>query len=68
MLRLVVAHPLRRQVAVDLHVRSSVRQAVSTRAARFANVVNEPLARSDLYLPSNVSKHRFLVVIARVVS
>ena len=41
--RLVVADPLRRQVAVDLPVRSVVGDAVAARSARPADAAHEPL-------------------------
>ena len=41
--RLVVADPLRRQVAVDLPLRSVVGEAVTARSARLADAAHEPL-------------------------
>jgi hypothetical protein len=41
--RLAVADPLRRQVAVDLPLRSDVSQAVAARSARLADAAHEPL-------------------------
>ena len=43
MVRLVVADPLRRQVAVYLPVRSGVGEAVAARAAGLADAAHEPL-------------------------
>ena len=43
MVRLVVADPLRRQVAVDLPLRSAVGEAVAARAAGLADAAHEPL-------------------------
>ena len=43
MVRLAVADPLRRQVAVDLPLRSAVGQAVAARSARLADAAHEPL-------------------------
>ena len=42
-MRLAVADPLRRQVAVDLPLRSAVGQAVAARSARLADAAHEPL-------------------------
>ena len=43
MVRLVVADPLRRQVAIDIPVRSVVREAVAAGSARLADAAHEPL-------------------------
>ena len=48
MVRLVVADPLRRQVAVDLPVRSVVREAVAAGSARLADAAHEPLFCSEV--------------------
>ena len=48
MARLVVADPLRRQVAVDLPVRSAVGEAVAARSARLADAAHEPLFRYEV--------------------
>ena len=42
-MRLAVADPLRRQVAVDFPLRSAVSQAVAARSARLADAAHEPL-------------------------
>ena len=41
--RLVVADPLRRQVAVNLTLRFAVGEAVAARSARLADAAHEPL-------------------------
>ena len=43
MVRLVVADPLRRQVAIDLPARSAVSQAVAARSGRLPGATHEPL-------------------------
>ena len=43
MVRLVVADPLRRQVAVDLPARSVVGESVAAGSARLADAAHEPL-------------------------
>ena len=42
--RLVVADPLRRQVAVYLPARSAISQAVAARSARLADAAHEPIS------------------------